>query len=887
VTTLVFDRKNRFTILVSLFLVLLLFPIIASAHEKWVLTPQQLAELNAQPRPYIFTHLTPVNLSMFAFTLLFMVGWISLNYTGARELFPDLQVRLASHGGYAALGLRISLFILLGMAGLGLGPRTGTALFEAPTLAAPDLELRLAGHGWEWLAWVEIVVALCFLFGIYVRGAAAVTLGLGVLGFHLFGLHMLDYIGLLGGAAVYLLLQGAGSYYVPMPPFPGSAKLTAWLADQPRARAQRLLNILAGANLAYLGIYYKFFQPNLMLAILGEHHVPTFGIHPPTFVLWMALIEGLSGALIMAGVLMRPLSFLLFASFVFFSAILGEGVFGHILFYGLLVSFITNGDGRWRRPTATDNPGKIVILGASFAGVHCAMKLERLLGEFTNVTITLIHRETYFLFHPLLSELVGGSVQPGSIVNPIRRLCPRTRLLQGEIASINPSAREVHVTLATGEKVAVEYGQLVVAFDPEASFAGVPGLLEHGLPMMTVGDALFLRQQVLERMGQAELLSDPKKRQALLTFSVVGGGLRGAGTAAEMRALISAALVSYPAIGRKEPRVFLFEVSPEILPLFSLATRSAASRRLQKLGVEVITGTKVVAVTPEGVVLPSGQRISCRTVVSAISARPQLIAALPFARSDGRLPVDEFLRGQGAEHILAVGDCAGTGMSPPPFHARREIKMGRRAAYNALASHRGYKLLPWSEKRPRFSVAALGRYVTVANFFGINCTGIPAWILARSLCLLTLPGLERNLRALADWMLDIPFRSDIVVLAPQRTQKSSRAHYEPGDLVVRQGEQGDCAYLILDGEVEVLKQQGDHQLQVGRLKSGECFGEIALLAEVPRTATVRCLTSVDLVVLPRGEFMTLAGGYRDFGNALRARMTERIAEPSRRAAPST
>jgi CRP/FNR family transcriptional regulator, cyclic AMP receptor protein len=106
-------------------------------------------------------------------------------------------------------------------------------------------------------------------------------------------------------------------------------------------------------------------------------------------------------------------------------------------------------------------------------------------------------------------------------------------------------------------------------------------------------------------------------------------------------------------------------------------------------------------------------------------------------------------------------------------------------------------------------------------------------------------------------------------------------------LVVRQGEPGDCAYLILDGEVEVLKEQGDHQLRVGRLKSGECFGEIALLADIPRTASVRCLTSTDLLILPRGEFMTLAGGYRDFGNALRTRMTERMAEPSPRAASST
>src|SRR5439155_25978856 len=198
----------------------------------------------------------------------------------------------------------------------------------------------------------------------------------------------------------------------------------------------------------------------------------------------MALVEGLSGALIMAGVLMRPLSIVLLTSFVFFSAILGESVFGHIIFYGLLVSFITNGDGRWRRPVARDKPGKIVILGGGLAGVHCAMRLERLLGEYTNATVTLVHNESYFLFQPLLPEVVGGRVQPGSIVNSIRRLCPRTQLLQGEITSIDHAARQVRLRLVSGETLAVDYDELVIALDPDADVSGAPRPLERALPMM-------------------------------------------------------------------------------------------------------------------------------------------------------------------------------------------------------------------------------------------------------------------------------------------------------------------------------------------------------------------------------------------------------------------
>jgi NADH dehydrogenase FAD-containing subunit/uncharacterized membrane protein YphA (DoxX/SURF4 family) len=834
-----------------------------------------MTEWNAQPLPEIFTHLNVTNIAMVAATLLFLSGWVLLNYTGARELFPDLQIRLASYGGYAALALRVALFILLGMAAFGLGPRSGTGFFEAPTLAAPDLELRLLGPGWGWLAWVEAAVAFCLLAGIYVRAAAAALLGLGLLGLVLFGYDMVAYIGLVGGAAIYLLLQGAGAYYLPLPAIPGTGRIARWLEDQPRERAQWLLRMLAGLNLVYLGVAYKALQPNLMLALLQTHHIPTLGLAPGTFVFCMALVETLSGALIVAGVLMRPLSLVLFAAFAFFSVLLGESVFGHAIFYGLLVSFLTNGAGRWRRPVAEDAPGQITILGGSFAGLHCAMRLERLLGNFTNVEITLVHRDSNFLFHPLLPEVIGGAIQPGNIVNSIRRLCPRTRFLQGEVSALNLAAKAVHVSLREGERIIIAYDHLVLAFDPEPSFAGVPGLLEHALPIMTIGDGLFLRQQVLERMGWAETVSDPAARTALLTFAVVGAGLRGAAAAAEIRELINSALVSYSGIGVNEPRVVLFEEKDRVIPKFDAAIGSAARCRLEKMGVEVMTGTKVVSLTPCEVIYGSGDRLPCRTAVAGLALRPRVISTLPTARSDGRVPVDAFLRLEGAEDVSVIADCAASD-KPVPFMARREISMGRLAAFNAMSSLRGYRLHRWAEKRRRLQLAALGRYATVGTFLGIHIGGVSAWVLSRLVCLLTLPGLERNVRVLIDWLLDIPFRNDIVVLAPQRTHKLSRAHYEPGDVILREGDSGECAYILLAGEVEVVRRVNGGPQCVATLQSGECFGEIALLADCRRIATIRCVTPVDVVVLPRDQFTTLADGYRDLGTALRVKMAERI-----------
>ena len=130
---------------------------------------------------------------------------------------------------------------------------------------------------------------------------------------------------------------------------------------------------------------------------------------------------------------------------------------------------------------------------------------------------------------------------------------------------------------------------------------------------------------------------------------------------------------------------------------------------------------------------------------------------------------------------------------------------------------------------------------------------------------LALPGLERNLRILMDWVLDIPFRSDIAVLAPDPTERLQRAHFEPGDEVIRQGDEGETAYVITSGRVEVL-QDGN---KPGELGDGDSFGEIALLSNVRRTATVRCLTACELTVLARDDFRALTTGFGSLAEAIR------------------
>jgi len=277
---------------------------------------------------------------MLVATVLAVTGWMLLAArVGADRSFRIVR-RLDALEGRAPLVVRVCLGLTLGMAALGLSPRHGTHLLEAPSLAFPDLELRLLGGGWGWLALVELGLAAAFLLGVHVRTAAFLVLVLTAMGLQLFGTAMLAYAGALAGAAAYLLLRDAE-------PLALVGGKQARPTRDGRERALLVVRLLTGATLLYCGIYYKFLQPNLAVAVVATGGLPTFGLGPEAFVFGMALVETCAGALMMAGVLVRPLALALLGPFLLLSAALGENPLGHALFYGNLFALATGGAGIW------------------------------------------------------------------------------------------------------------------------------------------------------------------------------------------------------------------------------------------------------------------------------------------------------------------------------------------------------------------------------------------------------------------------------------------------------------------------------------------------------------------------------------------------------------
>lgn len=529
-------------------------------------------------------------------------------------------------------------------------------------------------------------------------------------------------------------------------------------------------------------------------------------------------------------------------------------------------------------PEAKDKTANIVILGGTVAAIHAAMKIERLIGQYSNVKLTLIHDQPNVLFYPLLPEVIGGTMQPGNAVNPIRRVVPQTRVILGEAREINSRDKFVRVTGIDEKSLEIPYDELILALFLVPNLNRYPGLMAHAIPINSVGDALHIRKQVMNRVEQAELEQSSELRSRLLTFAVIGSGQRACATAEEINAMLETAKPSYGVLRDDGWRVHLYEDIKVPFSDFEAEIKVLRDRELTTAGVQLFPDHEVAAVTPDSIVFADGQRQPVGLVVNSCFTMPKAImdgGALTWPPE-----TEPDLRLKGHPHVWAT--MAPANQLQGEGHQRRYLTtsdwmdLGKVVGQNAWAASQSFETQSFQFKKRLVLAFNMGRH-SITKVFGWAIGGVPAWFLSRMTNLATMPGLERNLRILIDWTLDVPFRADIAVLAPDVTSKLQKLHQEPGDEIIRQGEQGETAYIIQSGRVEIIKSGK----KVGELGSGDFFGEIALVSETKRTATVRCLTACELTVLSREDFQSLSVGSSVLAKAIKHQIEERTGKKLR------
>lgn len=417
----------------------------------------------------------------------------------------------------------------------------------------------------------------------------------------------------------------------------------------------------------------------------------------------------------------------------------------------------------------SSRPARIVILGGGFGGIAVAQRLERRLrpGE---AEITLISRENFSVFTPMLPEVSSGELESRHIVTPIRAQLRHTHFILADVHVLDPSANTVTFThTLTGITDSIVYDQLVIALGSSTSTFGLPGVAERVFALKTLQDADILRNRLVWLLELTDPTDDAALRKRFLTIAVVGGGFTGVEATGEFVELFRNVLRFYPTIDPAMVRIVLIEGGPTLLPGLPHRMGAYSADFLRKRGVEIITGDGVASADDEGIVLQSGRRIETATIVwsAGVASSPTIRdSVLPLTKR-GAIIVGRDFRVEGLPNVWALGDCAtipdGKG-GYYPLTAQHALREGPVLANNLIATLRGEPMKPFSFSALGM-MASLGGRRAVAQLPGDRVlTGFLAWMLWRTYYLLRLPGLDRKLRVAFDWTLELLFPRDTAEL---------------------------------------------------------------------------------------------------------------------------
>lgn len=433
---------------------------------------------------------------------------------------------------------------------------------------------------------------------------------------------------------------------------------------------------------------------------------------------------------------------------------------------------------------------KVVILGGGFAGLYAAMYLDKTLARRGEVELTVIARENYILFTPMLHEVAAGDLHPADIVSPVRRVLRHARFVEAEVQAIDLPARSVQCAGGVSRiPMKFEFDHLLIAMGSETNFFDLPGVSEWAMTMKSLSDATLLRNRALGLLEEASLYDDPAVRQQLLTFVVAGGGFSGVETAGALNDLAREASHAYPELKKEHVRTIVVHPGKFLLPELGEKLGMYAERKLCERKVEVLKGARVTGYDGSVVSLVDGTRIPASTLVWTAGVKPNpAIAPLPCRKEHNRLVVNEFLAIPDQPGLWAAGDCAAvpqfkTREIQPPT-AQHGLREGVTAAKNIEAAILGRSLRPFTFTTLG-QLASIGHRTGVAMMFGMKFSGFPAWMMWRGIYLMKLPGWSKKFRVIGGWLHDFLFPRDLEQMITLRdveamAQLAKRIHMLPG-----------------------------------------------------------------------------------------------------------
>ncbi|MBW7885694.1 MAG: NAD(P)/FAD-dependent oxidoreductase [Caldilineaceae bacterium] len=410
---------------------------------------------------------------------------------------------------------------------------------------------------------------------------------------------------------------------------------------------------------------------------------------------------------------------------------------------------------------------RVVILGGGYAGVTAAQTLEKELKGDPSAGIWLVSNTNFLLHTPMLSEVSASAVRAENISPPLRSFFRNVQVVQGAVERVDLAERTLYLA-PDGRSPArqLPFDHLIVTVGSVPHFFGTRGVAEHALTFKSLEDAELIRNQIIDMFERADFEADPATRRRLLTFVVAGGGFAGVELIGGLNDFARGIAPFYPNVRQDEIRPVLIHARETILPELSESLGKYAQEKLAQRGVEFKLGVRCTGVEPGKVFLSDGE-IEAETFIWTAGNKPNpVLAMLGVPLTDrGQIAVNQYLAVADVPGLWAAGDCAQvpdvvTGAFAPPT-AQHALREGKVVGHNVAAAIQGKALEEFAHKSLG-SLAALGHQLAVAEVFGYRFSGFLAWVMWRSIYLLKLPTLARQVRVGLDWALDIFFPPDIV-----------------------------------------------------------------------------------------------------------------------------
>jgi NADH dehydrogenase len=383
------------------------------------------------------------------------------------------------------------------------------------------------------------------------------------------------------------------------------------------------------------------------------------------------------------------------------------------------------------------------VIGAGFAGLAT---VRTLVGS--GAEVTLVDRNVYSTFQPLLYQVATGGLNPGDVAYSIRGFVRKRegRFRHGTVSAIDVEAH----TVSMADGGTLEYDYLVVTTGVTVNYFGIPGAVEHTWALYTRPEAISLRDEL---MGALERVASGRGREDL-TVVIVGGGATGvemAGTVAELRTAGLAA--AFPEINPARVWVVLVEQAPDLMTPFHPRLRSYALRQLLDRHVDVRLNTTISEVTADSVILAGGERLHADVTIWAagVTAPPEVGRwGLP-QREGGRISVRGDLRVDGSERVFAAGDVARIDDQPLPQVAQPALQEGAHVGNQIRRLMTGEPTVGF-RYHDKGSMATIGRGAAIVELSNgsIRFTGVPAWLAWLGLHIVTLLGGRNRISALVN-----------------------------------------------------------------------------------------------------------------------------------------